>query len=265
MKILKWDQGNAAVVINAPAYQNKMLNLINHQNTYQKISANPITCIKREVNNLLWRFVKVQKIPAPVYYLLKCAKRVTPKIYSLPKVHKVNVPFRPIVSFIGSLTNNLSRHLMNIVFPLLQCEYLVKNSVDFVDRIRDFTCDDQDCFVSFNVLSLFMSTPVSLAIDIISQLLCNDTSLHDCTRLTANDFVEALNLCVKSALKYFLPPGFWCTYGLLHLFVIENIFMKHLKRKAISTFRMPPTSWTRCDDDTLHHQKRQGNQISQTP
>ena len=70
-------------------------------------------------------------------------------------------------------------------------------------EIRDFTYDDQDCLVSFDVVSLCTSIPVSLAIDIVSQVSSNHTYLHDCNKLTANDIIEALNVCVKSTVFSF--------------------------------------------------------------
>ena len=42
-----------------------------------------------------------------------------------------------------------------------------------------------------------------LATDIISELLCNDMSLYDDTKLTANDIMEALNLFIKSTVFSF--------------------------------------------------------------
>ena len=68
--------------------------------------------MEKELNKLLWQFVKEEKIISPVCSMLKCIKGVTPKIYGLPKVHKVNLPLRLIVAFVGSPTYNLSKFLM---------------------------------------------------------------------------------------------------------------------------------------------------------
>ena len=56
------------------------------------------------LNNLVWSFVKENKITVPVYRQLKRDKSVTSKIYGLPKLHKSGIPLRPIVSFIGAPT-----------------------------------------------------------------------------------------------------------------------------------------------------------------
>ena len=99
-------------------------------------------------------------------------------------------------STLAGPSDNFSNNLCYISFPLLQCEYSVKNSVDFANEFAILLVMIQNAF-SFHVVSLFRSVTVSLAIDLIS-LLCNDTSLHDRTKITGNNISQALNLDVKS-------------------------------------------------------------------
>ena len=107
-----------------------MLMLLAENKTYKRIDlkVNPIKSIEKELNKLLWQFVKEEKMTSPVYSMLECIKGVTPKIYGLPKVHKVNLPLRPIVAFVGSPMCNLSKFLINVLSPLLKQTYSVKNS-----------------------------------------------------------------------------------------------------------------------------------------
>ena len=43
------------------------------------------------------------------YFDLRSNKGVMPRFYGLPKIHKANLPLRPIVSFVNSPTYNLSK------------------------------------------------------------------------------------------------------------------------------------------------------------
>ena len=100
-------------------YEEKMFMLLADNKTYERIDSkiNPIKSIEKELNKLLRQFVKKVKITSPVYLMLKCMKGVTPKIYGLPKVHKVNLPLRPIVAFVGSPPYNLSKFLVMCYLP----------------------------------------------------------------------------------------------------------------------------------------------------
>ena len=73
-------------------YEEKMLMLLADNKTYERIDlkVNPLKSIEKELNKLLWQFVKEEKITSSVYLTLKGIKGVTPKIYGLTKVHKVN-------------------------------------------------------------------------------------------------------------------------------------------------------------------------------
>ena len=181
-----------------------MLMLLADNNTYERIDSkvNPLKSIEKELNKLLWQLVK-EKITSPVYSTLKCTKGVTPKIYGLPKVHKVNLPLRPIVAFVGSPTYNLSKFLINVLSLLLKQTYSVKNSAQFVNIVNDLRCNNLHCFVSFDVVSLFTSIPTSDVLNLVFRLLNQDNSLCDRTNLSVNDIIEALSICLKSTVFSF--------------------------------------------------------------
>ena len=89
------------------------------------------------------------------------------RFYGLPKIHKANLPLRPIVSFVNSHTYNLSKFLCKIVSPLLKNSYSVKNSDEFANLIRSQCVGPNDIFVSFDVVSLFTSIPTDQALDLV--------------------------------------------------------------------------------------------------
>lgn len=52
-----------------------------------------------------------------------------PKFYGLPKIHKKEVPLRPIVSSIGSITYEAAKYLTEVIGPRVgKTEHHVKNS-----------------------------------------------------------------------------------------------------------------------------------------
>ena len=102
---------------------------------------------------------------------MHCSKGVIPRFYGLPKIHKVSVPFRPIVSFINSPTYNLSKFLSRILSSLLVNRYSVRNSKEFIDYVQNFTISENEILVSFDVVSLFTSVPVDKALDLVLDLL----------------------------------------------------------------------------------------------
>ena len=61
-----------------------------------------------------------------------------PKFYGLPKIHKKDMPLRPIVSGNGSVTESVAKHLSKILNEVKgKTPHSVKNSEDFVSKIKD--------------------------------------------------------------------------------------------------------------------------------
>lgn len=59
---------------------------------------------------------------------LTCCNGNAPCIYDLPKVHKSNIPLRPIVSNVDTLTYNLSKYLSNSLSEIIEnAKFSVKN------------------------------------------------------------------------------------------------------------------------------------------
>ena len=89
--ILPADKGRTSVILNKQDYHNKVKALLDDTNTYEKLTSDPTRAIKEE------------RIPNYLYNQLYPTAENVPKFYGLPKIHKKDVPLRPIVSSIGSV------------------------------------------------------------------------------------------------------------------------------------------------------------------
>lgn len=101
-----------------------------------------------------------------LYFRLLCHNGSAPALYGLPKIHKPEVPMRPL--------HKLSGYLHGVLRPL------VGNSIthgDFIDKVRDMTLlEDGDVSVSSDVASLFTSIPTGLAVDARVSALGRDAT-----------------------------------------------------------------------------------------
>ena len=89
------------------------------------------------MNNFIWKLFKSDKISFFMYKCLRSCDSALTRSYGLPKIHKPNLPLRPIVSFIGSVTHELSEFLKNELSPLVgNNEHTAKNSAKFVKVIK---------------------------------------------------------------------------------------------------------------------------------
>ena len=60
-----------------------------------------------------------------------------PRFYGLPKVHKPNMPLRPIVSSVGTITYGCARYLATVLTPLVgRTKHHVMNSAEFIKEVK---------------------------------------------------------------------------------------------------------------------------------
>ncbi|GJQ79344.1 hypothetical protein Trydic_g16205 [Trypoxylus dichotomus] len=93
--ILPADKGNATIVINTCDYEIKMESLLNDP-SYKKVTNDSTTYLVKVTRNK----IKATSIdPDTQTKLIHREKSFKcPKLYGLPKIHKPDVPLRPIVS-----------------------------------------------------------------------------------------------------------------------------------------------------------------------
>ena len=247
--ILKADKGNCTVIMDRPDNDQKINVLLNDNDIYSELvtKRNPLNNITKDVNGFVYQLLLDNKIKQDKYYWLHCSKAVMPRFYGLPKIHNVNVLLRPIVSFVNSPTYNISKFLSIIIKPLMTNRFSVKNSIDFIDRIKDVVIEKDDILVSFDVVSLFTSVPVDCAIKCIFDLLVVDDSLPTRTQLNARDIKTGLEICSNSTVFSFQNVLYRQTFGTpmgsCISPIVANIFMEHIEEAALTTFHTPPKLW----------------------
>ena len=70
--------------------------------------------------------------------------------------------------------------------------YTVKNSKQYVEKIRSCKLNDDECLVSYDMVSLFTKVPVNLALEVAEQKLCNDSASNDKTELSVSNMILTL-------------------------------------------------------------------------
>lgn len=253
IKILPADKGNATVVLNTRDYNNKVAEVLK-VGKYTLLNKDPTKSFENKIEKTLRKhkqyFTKEQRTKLTPHH------SKTPHMYGLPKIHKDNVPLRPIVSSRNSPSRELCRYLLPILKPLVgNTTSNVTNTKHFVELTKNMKVTTNDILVSFDVESLFTNIPVKETLNIIEERLNNEPNLADRTNLPVHVIIELLTLCTDS--NYFelngqiyrqdegMPMGSPLSP------VFANIFMEDFEQKAIASSTVKPEVWLRYVDDTF--------------
>ncbi|KAJ4427431.1 hypothetical protein ANN_25053 [Periplaneta americana] len=206
--ILAADKGNATVVLNTEDYMQKN-----------------------------------SSIPTEIQRTIKKSEALPPRLYGLPKIHKQDVPLRPIVNAIGSPTYALAKYLSNLLKPSVgKTSSYIRDSSHFIEKIQTLKTRPGDIMVSFDVVSLFTRVPIIKTIDLLKNIFPEDiVALFQLVLTTTyfqwnGDFYEQTD---GVAMGSPLSP------------MVANFYMESFEDTTLKATTRRPECWFRYVDDTF--------------
>lgn len=199
--ILKADKGNATVIMNTTDYHNKVKGLIDN-GPYSVLTEDPTNKILKKLKSIYKRLKDSKRIDNDLYNkMIDCNPRIS-KFFGLPKIHKKDIPFRPINDYRNSVHYKISRTLNNIISPTNQdLEFSnIKNSYKMMETLQDLQIPENCIFVSFDVTSLYTNLPIQDSILAIQERLLenNNWKKGRFSKLQVSDIVELLTECLNN-------------------------------------------------------------------
>ena len=98
--------------------------------------------------------------------------------------------------------------------------------------------------MSFDIISLFIKVPTTLALEIVQQRLTSDGTLQERTSLTVDDIMGLLSLCLDATYFAFRNVTYQQIYGTAMgspvSVVVANLVMEHVETLAVSSFIRRP-------------------------
>ena len=150
--ILPVDKGRVTVVMYKTDYFDKMDALVSDKQTYEEPKRDPTPTLLRKLNSKILTLKKTDAIDTQCYYRLRWSVPQPPKLYGLPNLNKPGMPMRPIVSFCGSPTCQLSKYLTTILQPLTdKSRRKLQSTENVIDAIKTTRIPDDYKLVSFDV------------------------------------------------------------------------------------------------------------------
>ncbi|CAF4998196.1 unnamed protein product, partial [Rotaria sp. Silwood1] len=253
--ITRPDKGRGVVLMNKNEYLSKMYAIVNDSSKFKRLSTDPTVAREQNLIKLLNRLLKEKSITEQ-FFKMSCPKGSNPgRLYGLPKIHKDNIPLRPVLSAIGTFNYGLGKALTNILSDIIEREKMVRDPFSFVEELKTLPKSFSNYkMVSFDISSLYTNVPLDETIEIILK------NLYE-TRATSpfiqrDDMKQLLIFATKNT--HFLfdnnlydqVDGVFMGSPLAPL--LAEIFLQDFEKKHSSTFTsMGIVYWKRYVDDTF--------------
>jgi len=205
------DKGNTVVAVDRDSYFSNIEEVLRDETTYQLVKKNPSLIIERNLNNFLKKWLHGNYITKSEYFKLHASDSLLPKAYGLPKIHKKNIPYRIIVSSIGTALCPLGTFLHEIISKSIPTsDSHTHNSFDLYKSLSNLKIPESHMLISLDVVSLFTNVPLSLAIDGVSKRWSH---ISKNTKLPQKEFLEAVEFVLTSTFFTFNNLVYRQTFG----------------------------------------------------
>ncbi|XP_049842672.1 uncharacterized protein LOC126293473, partial [Schistocerca gregaria] len=164
--VTRADKGNITVIMDEKEYTEKTLDFLK-DNNITKLTSDPTARYQRNIQQTLKNINNTFSKGQIKRMIQKNPK--APTLNSLPKVHKDNIPIRPVINFRSAP----SYHLAQQTHLLLKKLYTFDNNrnLELIDRIKNIHIPDTATLISFDVTSMYTCIPINETINIITQRL----------------------------------------------------------------------------------------------
>ncbi|BHF82358.1 hypothetical protein SprV_0802549500 [Sparganum proliferum] len=116
--VLPADKGRSTVVLDNTDYIKKANSLLDDRQAYLRCDDEPMRKLLTQLDKTLAEMQANKEISKSVRLAVKPTDAAAPRFYGLPKLHKVDVPLRPMASLRGAPTFNLAKWLFRHLRPL---------------------------------------------------------------------------------------------------------------------------------------------------
>ena len=159
--IVKADKGGTCVILDKSDYVSKMESILSDESKFTKLGPadkfDNTKKIERNFQKYLLSLKKENLVSNAIVDSIRPSGSQRSRMYGLPKVHKEDVPLRPILSTVKSSQRPVAECLKKILQPVYEkfSRYCVTDSFKFADEMKTMKYSDfPDCYMTSRACSL---------------------------------------------------------------------------------------------------------------
>lgn len=254
------DKGSAVVIMNRKDYIEEGQRQLSDGKYYKKLEKPIFTANIPKIEKILTEMHQQKFISKAQLSYLTGPKNIRQRVfYLLPKIHKkpetwpkpgIMPPGRPIVSDTESETYRISEFIDFYLNPLsIKHKSYIKNSYEFVQKIKNFATDSNYLLVTGDVESLYTNMNLDRSLKCTKEIL----KCHPDPSRSDKHLLQLLEICLKNNdftfnNKFYLQT-MGCAMGKRFAPSLANIYLLDFDTKAMNGYKTKPLIFFRYLDD----------------
>ena len=172
------------------------------------------------------------------------------QLYATAKTHRFkdhnqittdNLKLRPIISTCGTYFYETAKTLAKYLAPLADNQHTIKNTLDFAEKLKDRTINEDEIVVSYDVTSLFTEIPLD---ETVNHILDQIYKQHKLPRITSRAIFKRLLERVTKGTVFSFNGKLYkqvdgCSMGDPLSPTLANIFMCKLEGDVVTPCNLP--------------------------
>jgi len=264
--IVPADKGKTTVIIERTQLQQKVSQFLN-ENEFHKLKTDPTNKFQSLINKLIHNSGTL--IGSNKAKFLTQIKPVAPRLNAKLKLHKDNIPIRPVINNIGAPTHKIAKFMKEKLHEIIQPKhtYTLNNSALIAHFLNNLKCNKNTRLMTADIKDLYVNIPIKETINIINDKM-KANRLDTQLRLQTINILEAI--LSQNYFQWddsFYQPNKGVAMGSPISAIIAEIFLQQLEDTYIKHWldSKSITYYARYVDDIfiiydLH--KTNGNQIT---
>ncbi|CAF1599908.1 unnamed protein product [Rotaria magnacalcarata] len=264
--IRRTDKSKIFYICSSEEFEQKAIDYMKKTGAYQQITnaINPLGNIRHLITNLLDNLKEKKSITNEQWknMLPNLRNCELPHLYFIPKVHKINVPLRPIMSFKGSSAINISKFLNDLLAPIhlrvaRKTTYI--SGTDLIRQLENYRNSSRlqstTLFIIFDVTDLYTMIPRDGALDALARFLNKYSNNRKIGNLSIDTILRLSRMVLDT--NYFAYNAKYYkqirggAMGSPFTMVLANIYMLDWEQKLIEDQESDKELYGRYIDDVF--------------
>ena len=201
IKAVPFDKGLGFCLMSEKDYEEKLSKITSLKQFTPEITTrtnakDPVIKEEERINNALKKLCQEGRLDDDLRKKLKSTGAKPARIYGLAKVHKEDVPLRPIVSMPATAYDNLGKWISKWL-NLVPEGKIDTGTADVSQEIRKLKLESDESLISFDVTQLYTHVPLNESIELAASKLYQ---IRDDIPVDMNTFIELAKLACSSIL-----------------------------------------------------------------
>ena len=169
--IKKADKSAGIVIMNRDDYRNKIINMLSDTQVYKLTDIDDTLHVKSIADDILRNLLSSGYITKKHYENLTGFTPKCPIFYGIPKIHKQQIPLRPIVSQTLGPTSRVSKYLDYILASAeSSIPGLLKDTTAFLQKVESHSqVQPRTILATLDVVSLYTNIPQTQGTEFVAQ------------------------------------------------------------------------------------------------